>query len=93
MFMNNPLLDRLYFEMYAEIPHIEQIKELRKHTDVTSESLKQEHHMASIIFQKIADIYFSENLDKSPLEDSIEWISTFKMWMRSPILQSHWKYF
>lgn len=47
--------------------------------------------MASIIFQKIADIYFCQNINDGPIEDSIEWINTFRRWMQSPILQSHWK--
>lgn len=89
-FMSNPLLDRLYYEMYAEMPHIKRIKWMKGAPEVTPEMLKQEHHMANIIFQKIADIYFCERLNTCPEEDSIEWLNTFKRWLKSPILRSHW---
>lgn len=90
IFMNNPLLDRLYLEMYANTPHIQEIKQLKKSPNVTSELLKQEHHMANIIFQKMSDVYFCEQLDTCQLKDSVEWINTFRRWMQSPILRSHW---
>lgn len=92
MFMNNPLLDRLYFEMYSHTPHIQEIIHIKGFPSVTPEMLKAEHHMASIIFQKIADIYFFEQLDKNHRHNIIEWINTFKNWLKSPILKSHWKY-
>ena len=93
MFMNNRLLDRLYFEMYNHNPHV---KNSYKHTNITQDMLKQEHHMSNIIFQKIADIYFCEQLDQIEQnsinynQNSIEWINTFKSWFKSPTLQSHW---
>lgn len=92
LFMNNPLLDRLYFEMYLQIPHVQKIKQMRNNIAETSEMLKAEQHMASIIFQKIADIYFCEQLEHNALDDSIEWINTFRGWLKSPILRSHWSY-
>uniref|UniRef100_A0A6C0BLP1 DUF4760 domain-containing protein n=1 Tax=viral metagenome TaxID=1070528 RepID=A0A6C0BLP1_9ZZZZ len=91
LFMNNPQLDRLYFEMYSHLPQIQEIQKLKQLPQVTPDMLKLEHHMASIIFQKIADIYFCEQLDHNEIEDSVEWIYTFRCWMRSPILLSHWK--
>lgn len=92
LFMTNPLLDRLYFEMYSHVPHIQRIKNMQNTLNETPDRLKQEQHMANIIFQKIADIYFCEQLDNSTLENTIEWINTFKGWMKSPILLSHWEY-
>lgn len=92
MFMSNPVLDRLYCEMYAETPHVKKIKQMKGIPMETSDMLKHEHHMASIIFQKIADIYFCEQLDTNNLDDSIEWINMFRTWMKSPILLSHWQY-
>jgi hypothetical protein len=92
IFMNNPLLDRLYLEMYANTPHIQEIKHLKTPPKVNSELLKQEHHMANIIFQKMSDVYFCEQLDTCQLKDSVEWINTFRRWMQSPILRSHWKH-
>jgi len=92
MFMSNSLLDRLYYEMYSHTPHIQKIKHLKGIPKESPDMLKQEQHMANIIFQKIADIYFCEQLETSNEEDSIEWINTFRTWLKSPILQSHWKY-
>lgn len=89
-FMSNPLLDRLYYEMYAHTPQVQRIRQMRHPPVETPEMLKMEQHMASIIFQKIADIYFCEELDKNNLIDSSEWINTFRRWMQSPILVSHW---
>jgi hypothetical protein len=91
-FMNNPLLDRLYFEMYSQTPQIQRIKSMKGTPHETAELLKMEQHMSGIIFQKIADIYFCEQLNNNTVEDSIEWINTFRGWMKSPILQSHWAY-
>jgi hypothetical protein len=91
LFMHEPLLDRLYFEMYSNIPHIQRIKHMKQDIQETPEMLKHEHHMSSIIFQKIADIYFCEQLDNSTLENAIEWVNTFRGWMKSPILRSHWE--
>lgn len=95
LFMSNPLLNRLYFEMYSNNPQINKIKQMyQDQIQETPEMLKMEHHMASIIFQKIADIYFCEQLDNNSIdvEDSVEWINTFHEWLKSPILLSHWKY-
>jgi len=90
IFMSQPLLDRLYFEMYAHTPHVKKIKSMMGTPTETPEILKMEQHMASIIFQKIAEIYFCEQLYDNTYDNSIEWINTFKNWLRSPILKSHW---
>jgi uncharacterized membrane protein len=92
MFMSNPLLDRLYFEIYAHTPHIQKIIQLKGIPKETPDMLKQEQHMANIIFQKIADIYFCEQLETNTPIDSVEWLNTFRIWMKSPILRSHWQY-
>lgn len=89
LFFNNPLLDRLYFQMYAKDPHIQYIMQMNVEIPETVERLKAEHQMASIIFQKIADVYACENLDT---DDGEEWVNTFRAWMQSPILRSHWSY-
>lgn len=90
IFMSNPLLDRLYLEMYQNSPQIKEIKTLKSTPEVTPDVLKQEHHMSNIIFQKIADIYFCEQLDTCTLEDSVEWINTFRRWLKSKVLRTHW---
>ena len=104
MFMNNPMLNRLYFQMYRGDPHIEKIikmtnnlkmKENAPNTQDAPEALvlKAEHHASSIIFQTMADIYMAGLTDRNGkfyCEDLIEWYQTFKKWMRSPILRSHW---
>jgi hypothetical protein len=96
-FMDNRSLDRLYFEMYSHIPEVQELRKAKypNHITITGDILKSEHHMSSIIFQKIADIYFCEDLghiDQQTYDDKCEWINTFKNWMKSPILQYHWKY-
>lgn len=89
LFMNNPNLDRLYFQMYADDPHIQRIVQSREPIAVTPDILKSEHHAANLIFQQIADVFAVEKLDQIT-EDNIEWVNTFKRWMQSPILKSHW---
>ena len=91
-FMNNPHLDRLYFEMYSHSPNVKKIKNLSGDIQETKEMLKQEQHMASIIFQKIADIYFCEQLSQGQTPNTVEWINTFRIWLKSHILRSHWTY-
>jgi hypothetical protein len=92
LFMSNPNLDRLYFEMYSHDPHIKKIVKMRGPIKETLEMLKAEHQSSNLIFQKMADIYACEKLE-NPTEDCIEWINTFRAWMQSPILRSHWQYF
>ena len=90
MFMNNPNLDRLYLQMYSHLPHVQKIAIAHVPIIETPEILKTEHHMSSIIFQKIADIYFCEQLDHGIDVDNVEWFNTFYGWMKSPLLRSHW---
>lgn len=94
MFMSNPLLDRLYCQMYSHDPHVQKILKMIESKGGFKESvemLKYEHQASNLIFQKIADIYECESFDEIS-EGCIEWINTFRGWMKSPILQSHWKY-
>ena len=91
LFMSSPLLDRLYSQMYIDNPHIRKIMHLKGPVKETPEVLKAEHHAANLIIQRMADIYACERLDDLN-NDTIEWINTFRGWMRSPILKSHWKY-
>lgn len=91
VFMNNPHLDRLYFQMYSHDPNIGKIAKMKGPMEETPEMLKMEHIAAGIIFQKIADIYACEQLDNYN-DDCIEWINMFRSWMKSPILRSHWVY-
>jgi hypothetical protein len=91
IFMSNRLLDRLYFEMYSHDPHIKKIIKMMGKINVTPEILKLEHQTSNLIFQKIADIFACEKLDHTDV-DCIEWINTFRGWMKSPILRSHWQY-
>jgi uncharacterized membrane protein YiaA len=102
MFLASPLLDRLYFEMYSNDPHIQRIKQMKNiqnqspnfgEEQIDPNVLKMEHQAANIIFQKIADIYACEQIgDYTDLSDSVEWINTFRSWFKSPILKSHWNY-
>lgn len=91
MFMSNPYLDRLYFQMYAHDPTIQKIIKMRGPIPETAEILKFEHQASNMIFQKIADVYACEKLDDDN-DDVIEWINEFRGWMRSPLLKLHWKY-
>lgn len=91
LFLSNPNLDRLYFQMYSHDPHIQKIQKMRGQIKETIEILKAEHHAAGLIFQKMADIYACEKLDEFN-DDTIEWINTFRSWMKSSILRSHWRY-
>ncbi len=91
LFMSSALLNRMYFQMYSHDPHIIRIVKEMGPIKVTPAVLKAEHHAANVVFQKIADVYAIEKMDKSN-DDNIEWINTFRSWMKSPILRSHWKY-
>lgn len=91
IFMSNPLLDRLYFQMYSHDPHIIKIVAMRGPIIETPEMLRSEHQISNLIFQKMADVFACEKLE-DVTEDCIEWINTFRGWMKSPILRSHWQY-
>lgn len=104
LFMNNRLLDKLYAEMYAGNPEIDELVQLCHHawgsdSYVQSESLldrlKAEHHASLIIFQVMADVFMIGLTDREgrfdECEDLVEWKETFQKWMRSEILQKHWK--
>ena len=92
MFINNPGLDRLYYQMYSHDPHIQQISKMKGPMKINPDILKLEHQASNLIFQKMADIYACEKLDDHFGYDCIEWINTFRSWMKSPILRSHWQY-
>lgn len=91
LFISNPLLDRLYFQIYAHDPNIQKIVAMRGSIVETPDMLKAEHQAANLIFQKIANIYACEKLDE-PGHDCIEFLNLMKSWMSSPILRSHWRY-
>lgn len=94
MFMSNPLLDRLYFQMYSHDPNIQKILIMTKQRGPimeTPELLKAEHQAANLIFQKISDIHACEQFDEFD-DDCIQWLNIFRGWMKSPILISHWQY-
>lgn len=40
--MNNPLLDRLYYQMYAHTPHVQKIQRMQPPAVETAEMLKIE---------------------------------------------------
>ena len=90
MFMGNPALNRLYYEMYQDDPHIKKIIAISPAYQESPVILKAEHHASNIIFQTIADIYACNLINTS--KDGIEWYWTFKQWMKSVILRSHWTY-
>ncbi len=92
LFMSSPLLDRLYFQIYAHDPKIQYIRKMRGDIPISLEVLKMEHHACNVIFQKMADIYAFDDLRLST-EDNIEWLNIFRSWMQSPILRSHWTTF
>jgi hypothetical protein len=85
LFLNNTNLNRLYSQLYPEVRLVSNVR-------VTNNVIKCEHHACSIIFQFISDIYAQLQL-KLNSEDYIEWLQTFKKWVRSPIMRKHWKYF
>ena len=93
MFFSNPMLTRLYFQMYQSDKHIQKIIKQIPPIKDNVEILKAEHHASSIIFQTMADIYMTGLTDRDEkfyCEDLVEWYITFKKWLHSPILRSHW---
>jgi len=99
LFMNNPHLDRLYYQMYSHDPHIKRIVRLKLlddpelfEKDPSPEALKWEHQACNMIFQKIADVYLCEELSENCNMNNIEWLNVFRSWMKSPILRNHWRY-
>ena len=93
MFMNNPYLNRLYYQMYQTDPNIKKIINVSGHSNSyeTPEILKAEHHASNMIFQAIGDIYACELINVKEI-DCVEWLYTFKKWLQSDILVKHWKY-
>lgn len=117
MFFGNPILDRLYYQMYQGNRELEYAKRLaskpeqgkgngndnsqtagsqaaQNNNQKEATRLKAEHHACSIIFQTMADIYMTGINDwqyTGKHEDMVEWCTTFKKWLRSPILQLHWQ--
>ncbi len=86
LFMSNPLLDRLYLEIYQDDPYLRQLKPTKP---LSPEVLKMEHHASNYIFQKMADVYAYDDL-RLPNDNNVEWINVFRVWMRSPILRHNW---
>jgi hypothetical protein len=87
IFMSNNSLNRLYYEMWNYIPHL-------KNTDtqtITEDIIKNEHLMSDFIFQKISEIFFTEELYNYAY-DSSEWLVLFYKWLKSPILQYYWQF-
>lgn len=91
LFLMNHNLNRLYFQMYQDDPHIIKIIQMSgfNFSNETPEILKAEHHTSNIIFQTIADIYACDMIKETI--DGVEWFNTFKQWMKSSILRSHWQ--
>lgn len=95
LFINQPLLDRLYFEMYSHDPEIQRIMNMYNDIDmdtISPATLKLEHQASNLIFQLITDVCINEDIcDISQITpDNIEWINKFRCWMKSPILRKHW---
>jgi hypothetical protein len=87
MFMTNTNLDRLYREMWNYIPQ----NEKPSTQSVNSEVIKSEHLMSDFIFQKISEVFFTEEMEKYS-DESSEWYSVFMKWLKSPILRYYWNY-
>ena len=101
IFMMNPNLDRLYLEMYKDDTNIKNlIKNTAQYPSSPSSPsyqpsysvLKSEHHASNIIFQTMADVFMCEISNTKNIKDCKEWINTFKGWLNSKILKSHWQY-
>jgi hypothetical protein len=99
IFMMNPLLDRLYYQMNSSNKNLMKIKELTENKfSMSPEALKAEYHVANLIFQTIADIYacgfitMDDVINNKYNANSIEWLYTFKEWLKSDILRDHWIY-
>lgn len=94
LFMANPHLNRLYYQMYKSDPNVQKIIKLSGHSEgyETPDMLKAEHHACNMIFQMIADIYACDMINDKNDKDYIEWVVTFRKWFSSQILQNHWKY-
>jgi hypothetical protein len=99
IFMMNPLLDRLYYQMNSSNKNLMKIKELTENKfSMSPEALKSEYHVANLIFQTIADIYacgfitMDDLINNKYNANSIEWVYTFREWLKSDILRDHWIY-
>jgi hypothetical protein len=83
IFMNNPLLNRLYYDIYKHDTNLNRLE-----IELTHEINKSEHIMANIIFQTISDISNYKHLTFN--EPSNEFVNTFKNWFKSKILKDYW---
>jgi len=99
IFMMNPLLDRLYYQMNSSNKNLMKIKDLTENKfSMSPEALKAEYHAANLIFQTIADIYacgfitMDDLINNKYNANSIEWVYTFREWLKSDILRDHWIY-
>lgn len=93
MFMGNPLLNRLYYQLYKNDPYVNRILTKYKNIKETEDIIRNEHQACSIIYQTMASIYMTciscQNND-AKCDGQFEWYMTFKKWMKSPILKNHW---
>ena len=90
MFMTNPLLNRLYGQMYQNDKHVQKFAQI----DIpeTPAILKAEYHACSIIYSTMSTIFMSSIANRNSQLYS-GWYFTFMKWMKSTILQSHWSSF
>lgn len=94
LFLSTPALTRLYLEMYQSDRHVSRLKAMMGPITETPDVLKAEHHASSIIFQTMANVYMAGLVDRDgqfDCVDLVEWYNTFRKWLRSPILRSHWE--
>lgn len=93
MFMTNPMLNRLYCQLYSTDPYINKISKKCSNIKETQDIIRNEHQACSIIYQTMASIFMtciSCNNYNAKCEGMIEWYKTFKKWMQSSILKNHW---
>lgn len=86
-----PYSTRLYKELYAGHPGLEKL--------VVPTSIDKNHQLqveadiCAILIQAVEDVYWVENLATNYADPDLSgWMTTFKRWFSSPILQSQWGY-
>lgn len=88
MFFANSNLNRLYVQMNNNDPKLRNIP-----VKVTPDMIKAEYHASAIIYQVMASIYMAilmERRGKLDCQDLVQWCATFKKWLKSDVLRSHW---
>lgn len=94
-FLEQPGLVRLYKQMYADNPVVQQLVDPDPPPASTSNDpalpTATEIHMANILFQVIENVNAASPLTAHGWDDLAAWLAVFRSWLRSPILLRQWQ--